>query len=766
MKKIILSILIFVSFNILLNSQATLDPRYHTYDEIITELNQYEAEYPQIAKVYQIGITHTDSIPIYALKISDNVETDEDEPAIMFAGQCHAEEVLGVEVVMYMIDQILSHFTQTPYRYWVMNEEMWFVPTYNPEGLSVVMDGLDVTFRKNKTDTNNNGIFDYVPGQGNDLDGVDLNRNYSFNWIHGDTLYTPGDYEVYDYYRGPYPFSEGGTQAIKNLADQQFFIFSINWHSSRTGNHAEKVYFSFEWEGQKRCPDFIENQTIAQHVASLIHKEDGTGTYEVYPSSGRKGMSFDWFYQHYGTFQYEIECGTSNIQPPAEIVDHVCQQNAQGAYYLLNRAIGYQTERNMLTGHITDAVTGEPLSAQIIVQEKNASFFDPRMSDILYGRFYRILQPGTYTIKIKKEGYQTLTLEDISINSSSATNLDIQLQPLPEVDIYGTIKAGNQFLNSVIYIQGEFPNTIYSPNGTYHIHTYQGNLEMIIYSEGFCPIKFSSYFDSGNYTQNFNLENENVIWSDDFENGLDNWSVFGDWYFSSDAANGYVSISTTEEKQFYDNNLDISIISPLIQTSDLTYPIFLEFDHKYHTEHDNDICFVKISYDDENWTDLKEYSGVKDNWSKEIIQLPQTGNDHFRIGFFFHSDQTLNDPGWLIDNFKIVNSSGNFSSDGQIVLNTILYQNYPNPFLLTNKHKNNSTKIIFNLKNEDDVSIEIFNIKGQEVTKLIQKHLKSGIHTILWNGKDRNGKQVSSGVYFYRLKTSKKDLIKKMVVIQ
>ncbi len=766
MKKLLLLLFLLYSFSLF--SQATLDPRYHTYDEIITELNQYEQDYPNIAKVYQIGTTHTDSIPIYALKISDNVATDEDEPAVMFAGQCHAEEVLGVEVVMYMIDQILTHHQQTPYRYWIMYEEIWFVPTYNPEGLSVVMDGLDITYRKNKTDTNNNGIFDYTPGQGNDIDGVDLNRNYAFNWVHGDTLYAPGDYELYDYYRGPYPFSEGGTQAIKNLADQQFFIFSINWHSSRTGNHSEKLHYSFEWEGGKRCPDFVENQTVAEQVASLIHKEDSNDTYEPSPSLGRKGLAHDWFYQQYGTFQYLIECGTSNIQPPAEIVDHVCQENAQGAYYLLNRAMGYQTDRNMLTGHITDAETGEPLSAQVIVLEKDASYFAPRMSDILYGRFYRILQPGTYTLKIKKKGYQDLLVENVGINTSSPTELNIQLTPLPPVDLYGTIKAGAQYLDSKIYILGDYPDTIYCPNGTYHISTYQGDIHFIIDSEGFFPIEYTQHFDSGNHTINFNMEDENVIWADNFENGLDNWQQNGNWYLSQDAVEQNVALSTTpDNQQFYQNDMNTSIVSPMIdnlQSND--YPIFIEFWQKYHTENDNDVCYVEISYDDENWSELTHYSGVSDYWKKQFIQLSDNTHSQFRIRFRFQTDATLNDPGWKIDNFRIIKSNGTSTNDNNVVYYTSLFQNFPNPFKLSGKDKSAKTNISFAISNTEFVSLKIYNLKGELVRNLLNERVNAGKHKITWNGKNDNNKIVTSGVYFYKLKTSKKTLIKKMMILK
>jgi hypothetical protein len=54
---------------------------------------------------------------------------------------------------------------------------LWFIPTLNPEGHNVVTANLDVSYRKNKRDNNNNGIFDFNPVTGGDIDGVDINRN-------------------------------------------------------------------------------------------------------------------------------------------------------------------------------------------------------------------------------------------------------------------------------------------------------------------------------------------------------------------------------------------------------------------------------------------------------------------------------------------------------------------------------------------------------------------------------------------------------------
>ena len=72
---------------------------------------------------------------------------------------------------------------------------------------------------------------------------------------------------------------------------------------------------------------------------------------------------------------------------------------------------------------------------------------------------------------------------------------------------------------------------------------------------------------------------------------------------------------------------------------------------------------------------------------------------------------------------------------------TKLLGNYPNPF-------NPETTIKYNLKNTSEVTLEIFNIKGQLVRTLVNSSQEAGLHSIVWNGKDSQDRNVSSGIYF------------------
>jgi dUTPase len=89
----------------------------------------------------------------------------------------------------------------------------------------------------------------------------------------------------------------------------------------------------------------------------------------------------------------------------------------------------------------------------------------------------------------------------------------------------------------------------------------------------------------------------------------------------------------------------------------------------------------------------------------------------------------------------------------------ILSQNYPNPF-------NPNTKIEYSLPVKTDVNVEIFNSLGAKVATLVNGQQSAGKHIAEWNGIDASGKQVASGVYFYRVSTTNNSLTKKMVFIK
>jgi hypothetical protein len=91
-----------------------------------------------------------------------------------------------------------------------------------------------------------------------------------------------------------------------------------------------------------------------------------------------------------------------------------------------------------------------------------------------------------------------------------------------------------------------------------------------------------------------------------------------------------------------------------------------------------------------------------------------------------------------------------------------LDQNFPNPF-------NPSTKIKYQIPKNGKISLEIFNLLGQKIRTLVDGEVNPGIYEILWDGKDKQGNSVASGIYIYQLKMEGRKseiLTKKMIFLK
>ena len=93
------------------------------------------------------------------------------------------------------------------------------------------------------------------------------------------------------------------------------------------------------------------------------------------------------------------------------------------------------------------------------------------------------------------------------------------------------------------------------------------------------------------------------------------------------------------------------------------------------------------------------------------------------------------------------------------VLPLTLFQNYPNPF-------NPATTIRYFLPDKAAVQIDIYDVSGRRISRLVEKTQSAGYHVAVWNGRNHNGRSVGAGVYFYRLTSGKKTLARKMVLLR
>ncbi|MDZ7309769.1 MAG: M14 family metallopeptidase [candidate division KSB1 bacterium] len=295
---------------------------YHTYAEINDELHKLATDHPQIARVSTIGKS-VEGRELWAIKISDNVTQDEDETEAVFLGCHHAREWIAVDVPFLLASQLVNQYgTDTTITRLVNQAEIWIIPMVNPDGhqYSVTTDRL---WRKNRRN-NGDGTF-----------GVDLNRNYSYQWggpgSSGDTYS--------EIYRGSAPFSEPETQAVRDFLQQRQTRALISYH-----NYSQLILYPWGYTNAP-APDEPLLQDLAVAMADRIRAVHAV-TYtpqqssELYLSSGD---TTDWLYGVFHVPNFTIELRPRSASPGFELpeseITPTFEENLPAALFLIDWAI-------------------------------------------------------------------------------------------------------------------------------------------------------------------------------------------------------------------------------------------------------------------------------------------------------------------------------------------------------------------------------------------------------------------------------------------
>jgi len=147
----------------------------------------------------------------------------------------------------------------------------------------------------------------------------------------------------------------------------------------------------------------------------------------------------------------------------------------------------------------------------------------------------------------------------------------------------------------------------------------------------------------------------------------------------------------------------------------------------------------QLSYGSRSENRLIDKYAIKENpddaGSIEQLDFTQTQNSYYLI--------SLNEP----------------ENNVPEITKTSLDQNYPNPF-------NPSTTIAYSIQNDGMTELKVYNIRGQLVKTLVKGEQQTGSYEVVWNGKDNNEKNISSGVYFYKLSTKDDTIMKKLLMLK
>lgn len=252
---------------------------YLTLSEVMDELDSMALNFPALVSARDSIGTTVEGRTIYSVKISDNVNVDENEPEVLYDALHHAREPMSLMQLIYYMQYLLENYgTNAEVTYLVNNREMFFVPVVNPDGYAyneMTDPGGGGMWRKNRR-LNPNGTY-----------GVDINRNYGYFWAF-DTIGSSPTMSS-DRYCGPSAFSEPETQTMRNFCNSRQFKTALNYHSF--GN---LLIYPWGWLPSYYTPDSTQYELFAQILTDENFYTSGTGNETV--NYVTNGSADDWMY--------------------------------------------------------------------------------------------------------------------------------------------------------------------------------------------------------------------------------------------------------------------------------------------------------------------------------------------------------------------------------------------------------------------------------------------------------------------------------------
>jgi len=287
---------------------------YYTFQEIEENIDELIFLYPNIiSQKISIGFS-LEGRNIWALKVSDNPNINEQEPQALYTGLHHSREPMSYMNLFYFMHWLGENYeTDLLAQHLVNNRELWFIPAINPDGLvynETIAPGGGGMQRKNTRDT----------CSGTPI-GVDLNRNYGYLWGYDNEGSSPDGCN--ETYRGTSPFSEPETQAVRDFVNQHDFKINFNYHS-----YSDLLIYPFGYEYENNAPQedidiFIEyGQDMVQYNGYTL----GTGPDLLYPVNGD---ACDWMYGEANIFSYTPEIGSNSdgFWPATQRILPLAQEN-------------------------------------------------------------------------------------------------------------------------------------------------------------------------------------------------------------------------------------------------------------------------------------------------------------------------------------------------------------------------------------------------------------------------------------------------------
>lgn len=299
---------------------ATSMGGFRTLSESMAAIDSLVTLYPGIVSTKLTIGTTLEMRPIYAIRISDNPNTDEAEPAVLFTGIHHAREPMSAHIVIHTMQQLASNYgTDSLITSLVNGREIWFIPFVNPDGYffnEVIAPAGGGMWRKNRRD--NGATF-----------GVDPNRNYGYHWGWDNVGSSPSPSS--ETYRGTSGFSEKETQAVRDFVSARPNIrIAFNYHS-----YSNLLLWAPGFE-TSYTPDQALFAAIADSVTSW-------NNYKATPGWGlylTNGDADDWFYfgRNVLAFTPEVGTGGDGFWPDPSRIGPLTDENYPGNLFIIEIA--------------------------------------------------------------------------------------------------------------------------------------------------------------------------------------------------------------------------------------------------------------------------------------------------------------------------------------------------------------------------------------------------------------------------------------------
>ena len=301
---------------------------FHTYDEMAAEVLQADVDYPSIVERFSIGKSYKGR-DLWAVKVSDNVGTDEDEPEVLIDGLHHADEHMSLEMTLAILRWLTEGYgSSTRITNIVDNREIWIIFAMNPDGATYdIKDGSYHYWRKNRQ-----------PTSGSTAIGTDLNRNYDYRWgCCGGASSTPSSSR----YRGTAAFSAPETRAFRDFVrsrvvdGRQQIRVSASFHTTGRLVMWPYGYTLTNVPADMTSDDVAAFSSIGKTMAASNGYKPEQAS-DLYISSG---TSRDWLYGRYRVFAYTFELSPdSTPYPKASAIPTETGRNKNAVLYLMERA--------------------------------------------------------------------------------------------------------------------------------------------------------------------------------------------------------------------------------------------------------------------------------------------------------------------------------------------------------------------------------------------------------------------------------------------